>query len=174
LRYTVGSSATNRYKEHFTLTKTNSNNLKLYIKDYKYISPLKIEGRFIDNEDISDNYHDVWIIAETNNVFNEEAAIKLSNPTHSRYINSTDVYDPSNIENGYFSTTYNQNRIASFSQYPNSSKFLTQQFKVIINKIRQEPNSNIDTNDYMNLITVKNNTNDSVYVYVDTLTNYSN
>ncbi len=174
LRYTVGTSDTDRYKEQFTLTKANNNNLKLYIKDYQYISPLKIEGRFIENDDISDNYHDVWIIAEINNVFNEEDAIKLSNPTHSKYINSTDVYNPSNIENGYFSTTYNQNRIASFNQYLSSFKFLTQQFKVIVNKIRQEPNSNIDTNDYMNLITVKNNATDSVYVYVDTLTNYSN
>ncbi|MGD1820872.1 MAG: hypothetical protein ACPKOI_13485 [Pleomorphochaeta sp.] len=172
LRYTVGTSETNRYEQEFTLNKANDNELKMYVKDYQYPSSINIEGRFIENDNTLDNGHTVWLLPEINNAFSSEDLIQLASPTHSNYKNSTDTYDPSNIENGYFSTTYNQNRIATFDQYSNSSKYLEQQFKVIVNKVQNETNPSVDTTDYMSVITTNNNSNNSVYVYVDNSTTY--
>lgn len=172
LQYTVGTSEEDRYEEEFELTKANDNELNLYIKDYQYQTSINIEGRYIVNDDETDNGHSLWLIPEINNGFDEEDAIKLA-PTNSHYINETDTYNSSNIENGYFSTTYTQNRIADFDEYSTSSKYLTQDFKLIVNKVRNESNPVIGADDYMNNFTMNNNSSNSVYLYVDNSTTYN-
>ncbi len=173
LRFTVGESESNRYKESFTLTKANDNELKLYIKDYQYLSSIDIEGRYIANASEDDNDHTVWLIPEISSTFNQADATKLSSPTHTHYRNTTDTYNPSNVENGYFSTAYTQNRIASFDQYQNNSKYLTQRFKIVVNKIKNETNPTLDIEDYMSVVTISNSSSSSEYVYVDNSSTYT-
>ncbi len=173
LKYTVGTSDSDRYEEEFQLTKANDNELNLYIKDYQYQTSINIEGRYIVNDNETDNGHALWLIPEINNGFDEEDSIKLANPTRSHYINETDTYNASNIENGYFSTTYTQNRIADFDEYSSSSKYLTQDFKLIVNKVQNENNPVIGADDYMNSFTMNNNSSNSVYLYVDNSTTYN-
>lgn len=173
LRYTVGESESERYQEQYTLTKVKDNELKLYLKDYQYPSSIKIEGRFIEFDDEQDNNHTLWLIPKINTSFNEEEKIKLRYPTQQNFKNATDSYDPSNIENGYFSTTYTQTRIATFDEYPSSSKYLEQQFKIIVNKIQNESNPQLDETDYMSIFNIKNNSNNSEYVYVDNSITYN-
>lgn len=174
LRYTVGESDSNRYNEEFTLTKANDNELKLYIKDFQYPQSINIEGRFIDNNSTLDNDHDLWLIPKINGLFNEDDAIKFTSPTHQNYKNNSDSFNPDNIENGYFNTNYKQSRIANFNEYPNSSKYLDQQFKIVVNKVQNENNPKIDNSDYMSIFTLNNNSNNSTYVYVDNSIAYTN
>ncbi|MDC7236193.1 MAG: hypothetical protein PQJ45_00305 [Sphaerochaetaceae bacterium] len=174
LRYTVDGVDTARYQENFSLTKANDNELQLYVKDYQYPTSISFEGRFIDSDNVDDNGHDVFLIAQYNGEFDEEDYIKLSSPTHTHYMNSTDSYNTSNIENGYFSTTYTQSKIAQKNEYDNSSKYLVQQFKIVVNETKNETNATIDNSDYMSIVDIKNNGTSSTYVYVDTSTTYTN
>ncbi len=160
-------------KNPLHLTKANDNELKLYIKDYQYLSSIDIEGRYIANASEEDNDHTVWLIPEISSTFNQADATKLSSPTHTHYRNTTDTYNPSNVENGYFSTAYTQNRIASFDQYQNNSKYLTQRFKIVVNKIKNETNPSLDAEDYMSLLTISNSSSSSEYVYVDNSSTYT-
>ncbi|MGD1822524.1 MAG: hypothetical protein ACPKM0_07150 [Pleomorphochaeta sp.] len=173
-RYTVGSSDDDRYEESFTLTNTNDNELNLYIKDYQYPTDLSLEGRFILNDSTLDNGHTVWLLPEFNGTYDEEDVIELSSPTQSNYINDASDFNSSNIENGYFSTSYEQSIIADFDQYSSSSKYLTQNFKVIVNNVQNESSPELDDTDYMSIFTTKNNSSDEVeaYVYVDGDTTY--
>ncbi len=173
LRYTVGDSDTDRYEKTVTLNKALDNEITLDIKDYQYLNTLELEGRYINTNDSGDNYHEVWLIVEDNNTFDEEDAIKLPSPTRANYINATTTYDPQNIENGYFSYTYNQNKIAPFSEYSPSSKYLYQEVKVIVNSIAQEASPTIDALDYMSIEAIKNSATTSTYIYVDTATTYT-
>ena len=173
LKYTVGTSDEDRYNQSFELTKANDNELNLYVKDYQYKTTINIEGRFILSDTTADNGHTVWLIPEINSGFDEEDSIKLANPTRSHYINETDTYDESNIENGYFSTTYTQNRIAEFDEYLPSSKYLTQEFKIIVNELQNESSPEINASDYMSKFSMNNNSSNAVYIYVDGNTTYN-
>ncbi len=171
--YTTKDGA-NRYKLTHTLTKPNDNRIKLYVKDYQYPERLSFEGKFIDSitgNGIND--HIVWLIPEINSTLDKQDAIRLTSPTKAVYKNESDSYDPQNIEDGYFSTTYTQNRIAALDKYPDNSKYLTQRFKIVVNSTKNETSPLIEATDFMNTIEVKNDGQTSNYIYVDKQTTYT-
>lgn len=170
--YTTKDGA-NRYKLTHTLTKPNDNTVKLYIKDYKYPESLDFEGRFIDNVGKGINDHTVWLIPKIGSAFDEDDRIKLASPTKSVYKNESDSYVEENIDDGYFSTTYTQNRIGGYDEYPEGSKYLTQEFKIVVNSTKNQTSPQIEEDtDFMNTIEVKNDGQTSNYIYVDKKTKY--